>query len=233
MPDKYRAQWVEHIDNYVKHGWWNPGSLDSACALFAIPKKEPGIARFVINLKPHNSNTVKMHTPIPEMRYVQDQVADAPFRSAVDFAAAFEQVRVVPQHVDHTSFTTTTGTHTSRVMQFGDANVPDMLNQVTSMMLAPCVGRFLTIFFDDVRLFSGTRCAHLCHIHILLTSLRWNRFYLRRAKSEWFSKLMLSLGSLMTDDGISVIPRSGTAFSTGLLPSVARTSFNLRALSTA
>ena len=101
MPDKYRAQWVEHIDNYVKHGWWNPGSLDSACALFAIPKKEPGTAHFVINLKPRKSNTVKMHTPIPEMRNVRDQVAGTPFRSAVDFAAPFEQVRVVSQHQIH------------------------------------------------------------------------------------------------------------------------------------
>jgi hypothetical protein len=99
MPDKYRAQWVEHVDAYVKNGWWNPGSLDSACALFAIPKKEPGTACFVVNLKPRNVNTLKMHTPIPDMRTIWAEIAGAPHRSAVDMAAAFEQVRVVPTHV--------------------------------------------------------------------------------------------------------------------------------------
>jgi hypothetical protein len=52
MLDKYRAQWVEHVDAYVKSSWWNPGSLDSACPLFTIPKKEPGTGRFIVNLKP-------------------------------------------------------------------------------------------------------------------------------------------------------------------------------------
>jgi hypothetical protein len=99
MPDKYRAQWVEHVDAYVKNGWWNLGSLDSACALFAIPKKEPGTARFVVNLKPRNANTLKMHTPIPDMRTIPAEIAGAPHHSVVDMAAAFEQVRVVPAHV--------------------------------------------------------------------------------------------------------------------------------------
>jgi hypothetical protein len=98
-PDKYRAQWVEHVDAYVKNSWWNLGSLDSACALFTIPKKEPRTARFVVNLKPRNVNTLKMHTPIPDMRTIQAKIAGTPHRSAVDMAAAFEQVRIVPAHV--------------------------------------------------------------------------------------------------------------------------------------
>jgi hypothetical protein len=69
MPYKYPTQWVEHVDAYVKNGWWNPGSLDSALALFVIPKKEPGTACFVVNLKPRNVNTLKMHTPIPRYAY--------------------------------------------------------------------------------------------------------------------------------------------------------------------
>jgi hypothetical protein len=73
MPDKYHVQWVEHVNAYVKNSWWNLGSLDSACALFAILKKEPGTARFVVNLKPRNANTLKMHTPIPDMRTIRER----------------------------------------------------------------------------------------------------------------------------------------------------------------
>jgi hypothetical protein len=64
-----------------------------------------------------------------------------------------------------------TGTYTSKVMQFGDTNAPDTLNQVTNMMLQPCLGRFASIFFDDVQLFSPSCRAHLRHIRILLTTL--------------------------------------------------------------
>lgn len=70
----------------------------------------------MINLKPRNANTVKRHTPIPDMRSVRADVAGDPHQSKVDMAAAFEQVRVVPGNVAKTGFTTVTGTYTSKVM---------------------------------------------------------------------------------------------------------------------
>jgi hypothetical protein len=63
-----------------------------------------------------------------------------------------------------------------------------------------------SIFFDDVQLFSPSRRAHLRHIRILLTTLRWYRFYLGKSKSKWFAQSLLSLGALITDDGIAVDP---------------------------
>jgi hypothetical protein len=91
-------------------------------------------------------------------------------------------------------------------MQFGDTNAPDTLNQVTNMMLQPCLGCFAFIFFDDVQLFSPSRRAHLRHIRILLTMLHWYRFYLGKSKSKWFARSLLSLAALITDDGITVDP---------------------------
>jgi hypothetical protein len=185
MPDKYRVQWVKHIDAYAKNGWWNPGSLDSACILFTIPKKEPGTECFIVNLKPHNANMLKMHTPILDVCTIRAEIAGTPRRSVVDMAAAFEQVRIVSL-MFREQVTTVTGMYTLKVMQFGDTNAPDTLNQVTNMMLQPCLGRFVSIVFDDVQLFSPSRTAHLHHIQILLTTLRWYRFYLGKLKLKWF-----------------------------------------------
>lgn len=90
-------------------------------------------------------------------------------------------------------------------MQFGDANAPDTLNQTTNMMFQPCA-RFLKIFFDDAHIHSRTRRAHLRHIRIMLMTLRWYRFYLGCSKSEWFARSMLSLGAVISDNGINVDP---------------------------
>lgn len=67
MPDKFKAQWAAHANKFVESGWWSPEALDSACVMFAVPKHDRTQARFVVNLKPRNANTVKMHTPIPNM----------------------------------------------------------------------------------------------------------------------------------------------------------------------
>ncbi|SDA06262.1 BZ3501_MvSof-1269-A2-R1_Chr10-1g02374 [Microbotryum saponariae] len=205
LADKYRSQWAEHSAKYTRGRFWVSGPIDSAAPVFAIPKKNSQTARFVIDLRARNSNTAKRFSPIPDMTSVRYEVARSRYRSKFDVAAAFEQVRVIPEHVDCTGFATVTGTYTSRVMQFGDTNAPNTLNLLTSAMFQPCLS-FAKIFFDDVHVHSDTRRAHLRHIEILLMTLRHYRFYLGSNKSEWFSKSLDSLGAIISDDGIEVDP---------------------------
>ncbi|SDA03484.1 BZ3500_MvSof-1268-A1-R1_C045g00135 [Microbotryum saponariae] len=205
LADKYRSQWAEHSAKYTRGRFWVSGPIDSAAPVFAIPKKNSQTARFVIDLRARNSNTVKGFSPIPDMTNVRYEVARSRYRSKFDVAAAFEQVRVIPVHVDRTGFATVTGTYTSRVMQFGDTNAPNTLNLLTSAMFQPCLP-FAKIFFDDVHVHSDTRRAHLRHIKILLMTLRHYRFYLGSKKSEWFSKSLDSLGTIISDVGIEVDP---------------------------
>ncbi|SCZ99444.1 BZ3500_MvSof-1268-A1-R1_Chr7-2g09538 [Microbotryum saponariae] len=205
LADKYRSQWAEHSAKYTRGRFWVSGPIDSTAPVFAIPKKNSQTARFVIDLRACNSNTVKRFSPIPDMNNVRYEVARSHYRSKFDVAAAFEQVRVIPEHVDRTGFATVTGTYTSRVMQFGDTNAPNTLNLLTSAMFQPCLP-FAKIFFDDVHVHSDTRRVHLRHIKILLMTLRHYRFYLGSKKSEWFSKSLDSLGTIISDVGIEVDP---------------------------
>jgi hypothetical protein len=69
-PDRYAEQWSAHLRKFVSTGFWSPAALDSACSLFAVPKHDKTKARFVVNLKPRNDNTVKMVSPIPDMKQV-------------------------------------------------------------------------------------------------------------------------------------------------------------------
>ncbi|SDA01109.1 BZ3500_MvSof-1268-A1-R1_C085g00462 [Microbotryum saponariae] len=178
---------AEHSAKYTRGRFWVSGPIDSAAPVFAIPKKNSQTARFVIDLRARNSNTVKRFSPIPDMTNVRYEVARSRYRSKFDVAAAFEQVRVIPEHVDRTGFATVTGTYTSRSCSL------------------PCLP-FAKIFFDDVHVHSDTRRAHLRHIKILLMTLRHYRFYLGSKKSEWFSKSLDSLGTIISDVGIEVDP---------------------------
>ncbi|GAA5984564.1 hypothetical protein JCM11641_006551 [Rhodosporidiobolus odoratus] len=40
MPDRYKAQWTAHLRKFVDSGFWSPAALDSACAMFAVPKHD-------------------------------------------------------------------------------------------------------------------------------------------------------------------------------------------------
>ncbi|SGY28176.1 BQ5605_C083g12990 [Microbotryum silenes-dioicae] len=99
LADKYRSQWAEHSAKYTPRsllGFWS----DRLCGpgLPPFPKKNSQTARFVIDLRARNSNTAKRFSPIPDMTSVRYEVARSRYRSKFDVAAAFEQVRVIPEH---------------------------------------------------------------------------------------------------------------------------------------
>jgi hypothetical protein len=206
IPDKYRDQFAAHTNKFVESGWWQPQALQSACALFAVPKADRTKARFVINLKPRNANTRKMHTPLPDMRAVRNLIASFPYRSKLDFKNAYEQIRVETADVPNTGMATPLGTFVSLVMQQGDCNAPETMHRVCYMMFRRCIGRFLDGFYDDWFVYSRTRRAHLRYLRIVFTTLRWYRFLLSREKLSCFAPSMEILGAVVADDGISVIP---------------------------
>ncbi|GAA5973564.1 hypothetical protein JCM11641_007123 [Rhodosporidiobolus odoratus] len=88
MSDRYAKQWTAHLLKFVETGYWSPQALDSACSMFAVPKHDPSQARFVIDLKPRNANTVRTASPIPDMRQVRANFAAHPIRSKLDFKKA-------------------------------------------------------------------------------------------------------------------------------------------------
>jgi hypothetical protein len=146
IPDRYAAQWTAHVRKFLEKGFWSPAALDSACAMFAVPKHDRTQARFVINLKPRNENTVPLGSPIPDMVQVRHRLARAPYRSKLDFKNAYEQVRLEPDSVPLSGFITPSGTFVSRVMQQGDRNAPETMHRVCYMMFQrsqPILGRLL------------------------------------------------------------------------------------------
>ncbi|GAA5920684.1 hypothetical protein JCM5296_000876, partial [Sporobolomyces johnsonii] len=173
--------------------------------MFAVPKHDKSQARFVVNLKPRNENTVPLASPIPDMKDVRHRVASHPFRSKLDFKNAYEQIRLEPDSVPLSGFVTSNGTFISHVMQQGDRNAPDTMHRVCYMMFSKAIGRFLDIFYDDVLIYSRTRRAHLRYLDIVFTTLRHYKFFLSRSKVEFLVPRMEALGAVIDDDGIHVV----------------------------
>ncbi|GAA5831736.1 hypothetical protein JCM3770_005139, partial [Rhodotorula araucariae] len=174
--------------------------------MFAVPKHDKSQARFVVNLKPRNENSVRFASPIPDMKDVRNRFASHRYRSKLDFKAAYEQVRLVPESVPLSGFVTPNGTFVSHVMQQGDANAPETMHRVCYLMFSKGIGRFLDAFYDDVLIYSNTRRAHLRYLAIVFATLRHYKFYLARSKVEFLSPSLEALGAIVNDAGIHVVP---------------------------
>ena len=91
--------------------------------MLCIPKKN-GKLRTVFDLREQNDNTVKDVTPFPDQDIIRNDMARAAYRSKLDMSEAYEQIRIVPEHVHKTVFATVLGMFRSQVMQMGDCNAP-------------------------------------------------------------------------------------------------------------
>ncbi|GAA6055438.1 hypothetical protein JCM3770_006994 [Rhodotorula araucariae] len=161
MPERYAAQWAAHLRRFIDSAFWSRAALDSACPMFAVLKHDRSQARFVVNLKPRNENTVALASSIPDMGLIRRRLASYKYRSKLDFKAAYEQVCLEDESVPFSGFVTTKGTFVLRVMQQGHRNAPETMHRVCYMMFQKGLSRFLDVSYDDVFVYLMTRHAHL------------------------------------------------------------------------
>jgi len=164
--------------------------------------KKDGRLRTVVDARQRNDNTVKDVTPLPDQDAIREDVARARYRSKIDLADAYEQVRVEPKDVHKTTFSTILGTYVSNVVQQGDCNAPATFQRLMTSIFRDVIGRANHAYLDDVFTFSGTIEDHEKFLRIVFTRLRENKLYLKQSKCMLYAKEMECLGHVIDDNGI-------------------------------
>ena len=94
-----------------------------------------------------NKQTVKNKFPIPRIDDLFDQLAGAKVFSSIDLQSAYHQVRLKPEDVPKTAFTTPMGLYESLVLTFGLTNAPRTFQSVMNEVLGDVIGKFVFFFF--------------------------------------------------------------------------------------
>ena len=108
--------------------------------------------RTVVDKQQQNANTHKLAAPLPDIEDILRNVVKHKYRSIIDGKDAYEQIRVIPEHVPRTLFTTPDGTMVSLVLQQGDVNGPTTYQTVMNHIFAPYIGVFMDVYLDDIAL---------------------------------------------------------------------------------
>ena len=115
------------------------------------------------------------------------EVSRHKYRSLIDGKDAYEQIRVIPEHVTRTIFNTPDGTMESLVMQQGNCNAGATYQTLMNHIFAPHLGVFIYIYLDDIIIFSNTIEDHVKHIRIVFDILRHEKLYLGPSKMQFFA----------------------------------------------
>lgn len=170
--------------------------------------KKPGTDRLrtVVDLREHNNNTRKLTSPLPDMEGILRRVARKKYRSLMDGQDAYEQIRVIPEHVSRTAMTTPDGNMVSHVLQQGDCNAPATYQAVMNYLFGEHIGIFMDVYLDDIIIYSDTLGEHIEHVWIVVRILEWEQLFLSEKKLKFLQPEMRILGRLVNDDGIRMDP---------------------------
>ena len=203
-PEAFRAQWAEKRDAYIKSGRWKVTSAGNTVPMLLIPKPgtNPPQLRTVVDLRERNKNTHKMTSPLPDMDGMLRRTASKPFRTSLDLKNAYEQIRIVPEHVERSAVTTPDGNMVWLVAQQGDCNAPATYQALMNFLFSSYIGRFMDIYLDDIVIYSNTLEDHIKHVKLVIDILRREKLYLSRPKLHFIAPELKLLGRVIDDNGI-------------------------------
>jgi hypothetical protein len=120
-----------------------------------------------------------------------DQLADAKVFSKIDLRLGYHQIKIRPEDVPKTAFSTRYGLYEYLAMSFGLTNAPAHFMYLMNSVFMLELDKFVMVFIDDILIYSKSEEHQL---------------YAKFSKCAFWLKEVLFLGHVIFAEGIAVDP---------------------------
>jgi hypothetical protein len=127
--------------------------------------------------------------------------------SKIDLRSGYHQIRVNPEDVPKTAFRTRYGHFEYLVVGFGLTNAPSTFMAAMNDIFRLCLDQFVTVFLDDICVYSRNEAEHKGHLRKVLSILRQHKYYGNGKKTEFFQAEIEYLGHIVSADGVRPDPK--------------------------
>ena len=167
LPFALRQVVAQQLRDMQEQGVVQPSKSPWASPVVLV-KKRDGTHRFCVDYRGLNAVTKPDSFPLPRIEDLLDVLGQAKYFSSIDLASGFWQIRMHPKSQEKTAFVTPHGLYEFRVMPFGLMNAPAifqrLMQQVISSLNSDSEPEFVSVYIDDILVFSKTLEEHLLHI---------------------------------------------------------------------
>ncbi|XP_058740857.1 uncharacterized protein LOC131613183 [Vicia villosa] len=143
---------------------------------------------------------------MPTIEELLDELGNASWFSKLDLRQGFHQIRMHPKDIPKTAFRTHQGHYEFCVMPFGLCNAPSTFQAAMNTLLQPYLRKFVTVFFDDILVYSVSLEAHLIHLEQVLTTLLKEEYFLKKSKCILAQRSLEYLGHIVSASGVKPEP---------------------------
>ncbi|KAL0541846.1 hypothetical protein IC582_021914 [Cucumis melo] len=127
--------------------------------------------------------------------------------SKIDLRSGYHQLKVRESDIAKTAFRTRYEHYEFRVMPFGLTNAPAVFMDLMNRIFHQYLDHFMTVFVDDILVYSIDRESREEHLRIVLQTLRDKQLYAKFSKCEFWLEQVVFLGYVVSAKGVSVDPQ--------------------------
>jgi hypothetical protein len=142
-----------------------------------LVKKKDGSWRLCIDYRKLNKLTVKNKYPISIIDDLLDELHSAKIFSKIDLRSGYHEIRMHPQDISKTAFSTHQCHFEYVVMPFRLINVPATFQTLMNQLLHKYLRKFVLVFFDDILIYSKSEKEHQEHLQLVLQLLKQNQLF--------------------------------------------------------
>jgi hypothetical protein len=148
-------------------------------------KKKDKTLRLCVDYRPLNEVTIKNKYPLSRIDLLFDQLARAKVFSKIDLRSGYHQIKIRPEDIPKTAFTTRYDLYEYLVMSFGLNSALAHFMYLMNSIFMPELDKFVIVFIDDILVYSKNKEEHAEHLRIVLSRLREHQFYAKFSKCEF------------------------------------------------
>ena len=210
IPFALRQEVAHQLQKMQTEGVIEPSTSPWSSPVVLV-KKRDGTHRFCVDYRKLNSVTKPDRFPLPRIDDLLDQLGQSSYFSTLDLALGFWQIPVHPDSREKTAFVTHRGLFQFRVMPFGLTNAPAVFQRLMQRVLVPLNPStgpdFVSIYLDDILVFSPTLTEHMRHLKIVLEKIAEIGLKLKPTKCRFAQRELEYLGHIVSRQGLKTNPR--------------------------
>ena len=123
------------------------------CLALFVKKKDQSMRMFM-DYRLLNAVTIKNKYRLPRINILFDELSKAKVFSKIDLRSAYHQIKIRPQDIPKTAFSTRYGLYEYLVMSFELTNAPAYFMYLMNFVFMPKLVKFVVVFIDDILVYS-------------------------------------------------------------------------------
>src|SRR3954470_15950016 len=170
-----------------------------------VPKKD-GKVRMCVDYRDMNRASPKDDFPLPHIDVLVDNTAQYSVFSFMDGFSGYNQIKMAPEDMTKTTFTTPWGTFCYKVMPFGLKNAGATYQRAMTTLFHDMMHKEIEVYVDDMIAKSSTEEEHIEYLLKLFQRLRKYQLRLNPNKCTFGVRSGKLLGFIVSQRGIEVDP---------------------------